>query len=345
MGINNICRVLTMDYNTALEIAQKLTGGKGDSQVTLFAAHLLVEDYYSRNLPILKQALDKARNDYESSSAHSSQEASTSTQLSEEYLIKLITPDVKRIRKKFFGSRLPPFATSEDADNWINRSFEEAIRHFEERKLMFTALSMKRGDTAKDYNEEAARIAEKLTFKQLETYYNKAGTQAELEEPVLLKCLNEARAIAEATGFLRYPILVFILTDIEPRLFRINTDVREEVHKLPSKTKIVNRYAVLTLRGEVAFPELYSAYKDIRKQLGIRRKKDFKEKHLNIYRLVQEEGEPPEGEGTVAFWRSVENKWNSLYPKNKYKHWKSIKMAYDRTISKLKNRFEMEQEK
>ena len=58
--------------------------------------------------------------------------------------------------------------------------------------------------------------------------------------------------------------------------------------------------------------------------------------HLQLCRLVQNKGGAPKGKGTLAFWKSVMDEWNTPHPKNEYKTWKGVKIYYERIISKLR---------
>jgi len=64
----------------------------------------------------------------------------------------------------------------------------------------------------------------------------------------------------------------------------------------------------------------------------------LKEKHLHLFRMVQQRGAIPSGKGTVAFWESIRKEWNSLHKQHTYETWKGVKLAYERIKTQVERR-------
>jgi hypothetical protein len=134
---------------------------------------------------------------------------------------------------------------------------------------------------------------------------------------------------------------MYILADIKPLLPPYEVMAPLEARTVYSKngtTTYMKSSVIIKLNTELSFDELLSVYNWFRESCGVKRSSILNSKHLQLYQVVQRRGGPPEGKGTVGFWNSVMQEWNDLYP-GSYGHWKSVKIAYDRIIGKINQRF------
>jgi hypothetical protein len=131
---------------------------------------------------------------------------------------------------------------------------------------------------------------------------------------------------------------MYVLADASPVLPPFTLGISKETHSLPSGTSVINRFARVTIRGDLTFYDLRSLYRSIRRELGITRSKRPTIKHLQLYEMVRRRGSIPRQKGTVAFWESVMKEWNDFHRQDKYKTWKGVKLAYERIIAQLARR-------
>ena len=162
-------------------------------------------------------------------------------------------------------------------------------------------------------------------------------SEEELKQIPKAALLRErAEVISYATGLTSTSVMFHILMGSPPLLLQLEWQVREEINRIPFNVKVENRYATITFRNEITFKELYSAYRNIRSELGTKRMKAFNQKHLELYLLVSNISQShtrPQKE--VAFWKAVQEEWNGKHPKDKYTTWKGVKIAYKRLVEKL----------
>jgi len=93
---------------------------------------------------------------------------------------------------------------------------------------------------------------------------------------------------------------------------------------------------------DIGFEELRQIYRTYRRTQS-RKAKAWSDEHWAIYRLVKEKGGPVSGKGSVQFWKSVMEQWNTLHSKRRYSHWKGIKIVYERIIRRLEIRQQLTQ--
>ena len=240
-----------------------------------------------------------------------------------------IKPWIEDIRQTLFHSKSAPFSRIEDVRIWL----DEAVKRYDEWHKRYA-----------EWLERPSLIKEGMTFTE---YVRSNYSELVVEEPtqqdeqvkVLLTLMDKAQEIARVTGFTVTSLEMYILADTSPvRPPPFTLRILEETHSLPSGTSILNRFARVTIRGELTFEELRSAYRGIRQELGIKRSKRPTTKHLQLYKMVRRRGDIPSRKGTVAFWKSVITEWNDLHPQDKYKTWKGIKLAYERIIAQFERR-------
>ena len=145
--------------------------------------------------------------------------------------------------------------------------------------------------------------------------------------------------MANATGFPQSSLVMHILTNVQPLLPRVRISRHITNYALPSGELLGSHSIILDIRAkDLTFDELRQTYNSHRELLDLKKGKTLNKKHWQIYQLVQKRGGPIIGKGTVAFWKSVKNEWNNLYPENKFLSLKGVKLAYDRLIVQLENR-------
>lgn len=106
--------------------------------------------------------------------------------------------------------------------------------------------------------------------------------------------------------------------------------------KMPSGRIVAYPEATVKIRQHFSLANLRWMYEQLRKEMNLSKRKALDSGHLELYKLVQRQGTIPKGKGTVAFWKSVQEKWNKLHPKKKYTTWNGAKITYERMVDKLR---------
>jgi len=253
-------------------------------------------------------------------------EVSVKPTVTSEFLSNLITPWIQDIRQEIFNTRVPPFTTYKPAFKWL-----------EEGKVDWDFL----------FNESVRKErSEAPKWMKSSLYYPYVVKEYPSHYSPYTLCFFKAKEVEKVTGFGYISVMLHIIADIPLTLNKVDTEAREKTHQLPSGDKLINRFVTVQIRGELSFDELRHLYQQIRQDLGVKRSKALKEKHLKLYQVVRRKGGAPKGKGTVAFWESVRqeiNVWlknNSI--DNQYTTWKGVKRAYDLFYDKLRSQYLVE---
>lgn len=281
-----------------------------------------------------------------------------------------IKPWIEDIRQKLFHSKSAPFASLEDAEIWWNEAekktdewlkrvdewrgkTDEWLKRRDEWHTRWQAMLKKYplikegiGTWAALHKEgipvELPTEEERQQLDEINQHVESldAGEPPEQDEQIKIyeALLDDILEIVKVTGFRFKSVKMCILADASPVLPNFTFGIIREAHQLPSGISILNRYARVTVRGDLTFEDLRSLYRNIRRELGIKRSKGPTKKHLQLYEMVKRRGSIPHKKGTVTFWRSVMKEWNNLHRQDKYKTWKGVKLAYDRIIAQLERR-------
>lgn len=237
-----------------------------------------------------------------------------------EFLSDLITPWIEDIRQEIFNTRVIPFRTKE-ALNWMKQEQVDM----------------------KNWRDEVEREIEKLPKWMRGWPFNFLNKPNLEKRPLLVLLYDRAEEVAKVTGFNHFSVMSHIILGAPLTLNKVDTKAKKEIHKLPSGAELVNRFVTMQIRGELTFDELRHLYQQIRQDLGVKRSKALKEKHLELYQIVRRKGGAPKGKGTVAFWESVRKDMNEKNPTgNPYTTWKGVKRAYDLLWNKLRSQYLVE---
>jgi len=289
-----------------------------------------------------------------------------------EFLASQLKPWIEDIRQRLFHSKSAPFCSVSHAKKWldeVNKRRDEWHKRVDEWNKRVDEWH-KRVD---EWNNCRQAILEKYPHItggiEKWSLMKKQGIEVEFppqdecqrlneiqhtEESLKLKIGNPPEQgeevktywalidamfeIDKVTGFTWKSLEMYILMDALPVLPAFTVGIVRETHSLPSGTSLQNRFASVTIRGDLTFQDLRSLYRSIRRELGIKRSKRLTKKHLQLYEMVKKKGSIPDRVGTVAFWKSVMKEWNALHRKDKYKTWKGVKLAYERIIAQVERR-------
>ena len=294
----------------------------------------------------------------------------TKPSVTTQFLADQIKPWIEDIRQTLFYSRSAPFNRIEDAQTW----WDDLIKRFNEwhsrldewhSRVDEWHRRMDEGDEWRKRREqrhdpwgmEGLWSVMRKKYPQISMSIDmdewkklpldhparlEAGEPPELDEQVMVltTLVDPIFEVSKATDFTLASVTMHILANAPLVLPPLSYGIIDRPYSLPSGSSIRKRFATVTIRSDVTFEELRSAYRSIRRELGITRSKSHTTKHLQLYQIVRERGNVPRGKGTVAFWESVRHEWNERYAKPKYTTWKGVKAAYDRLYRKMGDRFQ-----
>ena len=269
------------------------------------------------------------------------------TLITSDFLIDKISHWVELVRNEIVGLSQAPFSTIKEAAMWIEQGAPQEGEMMREQ-LMKREQALKRGEGFTMYFRTMTYVGENGARRRVHIVGPKpqewsmpqmrghAGRYSELNW-----LESETRIMESVTGFSQLSLIHFVLVGIKPILRRFTTSAHLLHFTLPDKEELRPTRVEIDIRArDLSFQELHEIYTQYRTYLQLQRGKAFNEKHLALYRLVKRKGIPPKGKGIVAFWNSVRDEWNSLYPNDKHQSWKGVKQNYERVIQKLKDRFE-----
>jgi len=346
------------DYQEYLELVNGLEAVrrcslKNTSLVKAFAQ--IMYEHGSLNLEVANAIIESQVPD-----DRVSEHIETELHVTTEFLIEKIRPWIEDVRQTLFHSREAPFSQEQDAKRWCEEALEkeeqwhkqvdEWMKKSDEWGKHLDAFHEKypflREDRDRPLDLKGIPLSELPSQAEFQEIHDEYGELEKVKPPETPRCdsqvdkswalYDELFKIYRATGFTGASMKMHILANVKPVLPPIKLHTREEVTRLPSGIDLVNPFITLTIRSELSFEQLRSVYHDVRRELKIKRTKPYNEKHLELYRMVQERGGAPRGKGTVAFWESVKTEINKKREaKDRYKDWRAPKQAYERLMNKL----------
>ncbi len=307
-----------MEYEICLEVAQKLEVIKErhlqNTPVVKVLADLICR-YGICDLPYLNKMAESLLTVGDSRIEEPSFQLTPESLLRTELLSEDLAPWVQSLRKKLFGKVEAPFKSYDSAAQWI-------IKH----------------EAPMSPSENNPSVRTGRARRNIRVYYDHsehAIVMARIGSPLEKIIFASQRLVKELEIGLDWNSLVFyVLANIPPFVPPIEVGISRYRVRLPSGREYEYREATVKIREGFNLTYLRWMYERIRQQLRLTKKKGFSANHLRLYRLVQQKGGAPKGKGTVTFWCSVMDEWNKSYPESK-KSWKGVKIAYERTVSKL----------
>jgi len=277
--------------------------------------------------------------------------------LNSDFLADRILPWVQLVRTELFGSVDAPFSSNKDAENWIQEQAKNGVygvgggspwpgRDMREQ-LVHDILSVSGvsevfplGRTLEYLGEDGKVHQIKIKGRELEDWeisqFREEYDKWTMHSLSWLE--NETRIMARATGFTKPSLVQFILMGIRPVLPRYLVKGKVGYQATPTGDILQPFHLEIEIRArDLGFEELRRIYQTYR-HTQPRKAKALSGVHWAIYRLVKERGGPVSGKGSVQFWKSVMEQWNTLHSEKRYSHWKGIKIAYERIIERLEIR-------
>jgi len=243
-----------------------------------------------------------------------------------EAIAKKITPWAEGIRKKIFGSPEPTFNWG-GAVEWIEKEAEKKYCDKVPEGLI---------DKIDALAGKLAKHDIQLSVKRPLLPYAKKGDEWKhnvyVNGPNLKLLERETRKVAKITGFSQQALVMFILAGIKPLAVRVSIKTTTYFHEdWPPRKEVI-----LTVRAkDFSDRELKAIYRQLKKELTLKREIPLKEKHVRLYRLIEALGPPPKEPGLIKkYWSHALDEWEKRYPKEKKPYdWQGLRSAW-KTIEK-----------
>ena len=296
------------------------------------------DEYYNADFARAIKFMESIATSYPKNKDNSSQPRIKITAqdiLTSTILIKKITPWAKEIRKKLFGSPKPPF-NWEGAVGWIQTGAKK--KYHDKYYQEFQKLT----DKWETLSNEFTKYHKQLILKQPILPYVKKGDpwirREAVNGPKMAHLEQESKGVAKATGFSQQALVMFILAGIKPLALRMNISTNENYHQLSDEELLYQKEVVLRIRArDFASRELSDIYRELKKELTIKKEIKIKDKHVRIHELVQKLGPPPNREkpGSYKYWKKAIAEWERKYPKDQPKMWHNLRDAWERMEAKF----------
>ena len=242
--------------------------------------------------------------------------------LTADHLAAYIKPRLVAIRKEYFDCGDAPFATLQEAEQWMDvydsGTFVLELEAAKEWERVFKA-------TSRNPNWEYIPGQSGERWCLMTSSFWRWDS-----------VMEEILGLSDETGISPDSLKAFLLADIKPLALPYEiTMPGSEYCKGRRKCHYVN----IKVNTELGFDDLFAIYRTVKNALGVKKGKRLDQQHLELYTLVQEQGDPPH-KGAVKFWESILEEWNNRHPGD-YKEWRSIRRAYDRLSTKLNAQYQI----
>ncbi len=228
--------------------------------------------------------------------------------------LKIIRPELEKLRLEVFGKTKPPFKDLDQALCWIGK---EAGKEIEGKKLS--------------------------KLKQLSIFGKYFIFAPDTPLDVLAKNTD---FWSQRTRFRRDSLIIYILTGIKPiaRVYTIQYEGKLSRPKkgqkpIPITPKNITSlfplsFIDLRIYQALTEREFSSLFKKIRQVTKPPRKR-LNEKHLRLYEFFEKHGPPP-AKGKMKFWEEKYSEWKKQYPDDEIKSSRALMMACRRLNQFLK---------
>ncbi len=256
-----------------------------------------------------------------------------------DFLVSRTAYWVQTIREDMFGVSEPPFDDDlESALSWL----ETTARIDMESKNPVAASAKKEISKIADQEETRVPFIMRDLFmpakNNVKSLWVQPGT-------LLYNLSRKVDNIANATGFKRHAVTVYILTGLAPILPRVNIDLDLGRAEMPVKGSD-NEALILAKRSlkieintaDLSPRELKMIYDQYRKELKIRKTKSLSDEQIRLFYLVYNRGGPPR-KGAKAFWEDIKKEWNSNPANKPYTSWEGVYQRFKIVEEKMDGLF------
>lgn len=251
-------------------------------------------------------------------------------------LVRALAPKIAELRESGaeFGSQRAPFASVQEAAEWIKKRSAEDLATW---RLQGTERSRAHDEIDRLADKHRIELEHKSTllpYQEPEDEHIK-WTPA-IPGTYLYRLAKETQRIAKRTGLPQDALVIHVLTGLKPVRSRVRITRRWSYYTLPSGEQIHVNEADVTFRAlDFTDKELRAIYGTIKRHVGGKGTEALDDKDERLWTLVQDMGGPPQTHGTKGpFWRTVQEKMNLAYP-DAYTTWEGVKARYNSILKRL----------
>jgi len=247
-----------------------------------------------------------------------------------------VHPYVAQLRRDYFGSEKVPFPSHDKAVEWLRQQAVVGRRPNPTQVLrLVTDVTTAMQRFPKDFSLKFSMgshaiplLAPKPGELQDEVGFDKGSALENLKKV--------AESMAAGTGCDVALCVAHVLTAapllLRPLDWSIEFSQGCGLWRRSATINILQPHAI-------TLPVLAHAFRLIRKELGLAKKKTMAGRHERLVHLVEKRGGVPR-EGKTEFWEAIRRAWNKAAPRGEHPYytWRGPLMAYRRIEKALKKR-------
>lgn len=222
-----------------------------------------------------------------------------------EALVMALAPKVEGLRRERPGGTKPPFTTVKKATEWIEWKSEQDLAAWREK-------SKEREKAIDEIKKLADEHLIEFDLKFACLPYQKPDEDHVKNVPVvpgtyLRKLAQETALIAKSTGLPQDALVIHVLTGLKPIRSRAPMKTTWSFYNLPSGEQLAVYEAAVTFHAQdLTDEELRKVYNNVRHHLGGKSTKGLEHKDVEVWKIVQGLGGPPQQHGGKGpFWKEV----------------------------------------
>lgn len=249
--------------------------------------------------------------------------------------IKYILPEVKKIREELFRTQEAPFSYDK-AIEWLRKEAKRERDDFYKKHQETQEDIQKLKDRVHDLIDKLNEIQpwdHGIGFKFITIPIKTNPLGPDTNEFItfpgtkLRKLANTIDRLSKNTRFIKFSLLIFILTGIKPMLPSCSI-VKEASYGVGGKKVELKLFRPFNQR------EFIKLFKPIEEFMF--RKKKLKGKGIKVCKFIEKIGPIP-SKNKMGFWKEALKQWNKTYPKEKYAGESSLRMAYSRVKKRIES--------
>ncbi|MEX0973993.1 MAG: hypothetical protein WD024_01390 [Bacillota bacterium] len=238
----------------------------------------------------------------------------------------------RAVREKLFGQEEPPFATVQEAADWVQRERFKMLPDMERRLEARRAAAQQISNLAQEAAIDVQFVIREMDYltpipgDEVKTTYVYPGSPLHLLE-------EETREASRRTTFAAQDLVSWVLTGqdpVNPPAFvtkywlKVSDVDGTDLGYLPKITFTI-------LNGNFSFEDLRQINRVVRGYFGKKNGgRQLTPEHEEVYSLVWDRDGPPakRTKGAATFWEGIMREYNLRHGQRPYEVWRSVRKAY-----------------
>jgi hypothetical protein len=265
-------------------------------------------------------------------------------------MIKHMTPEVERLRRKLFNEPKAPFPSLGRAAEWIENTAAERTPRSEADRILARQLQAEILQKIQclrrisNVHLALSHTVNVLRYVKPDSAWESNVTA--LPESALDDLAKSSESLANSTGFSAAGIVAYILVGIPPVLPFARISLPSHLSNIGSGDDERNFRRVhvrLELNStDITRKQFRRLYEVVRSTARMKHRKPLAQRHLALLKLIETLGGVPTKRGALTpFWRSARKTWNDAHPDWRLKTPDALRLAYKRLQDELGTRKSM----